>query len=142
MLSGCGSFDAEEMFGLHATPSNRGDVRALRGGKVSCLHCPMYFAFETENALTGKIIVGNHLRPTTELNRNIRQIIDLVSREAAWWEMTNPAAQDKVFWVEYKAERPGLDPMAFRLLIVRGKQSFFITSGYFNPADYVLVNPA
>jgi hypothetical protein len=142
MLSGCGGFDVEEMFSLHAAPANREDVRALRGGKVACLHCPLYFAFETDSVLTGKIISLNHLQPTTEVTPSIRQIVDLVSHEAAWWEMTNPTRQDKIFWAAYKTERPGLDPLAFRLLIVRGKQSFFVTSGYFDSADYVLINAA
>jgi len=143
MLSGCGDFDVDAMFSLHAAPSNRGDVHALRGGHVACLHCPLYFAFETESALTEKIISRNHLRPITEVSPEIRQIVDLVSRDAAWWEMTNPVQQDKIFWVGYKPKtaQPGLDP-GFRLLIVRGKRSFFITSGHFNSADYTVRDSA
>jgi hypothetical protein len=135
LLGGCGGPDIEATFNRQVTSTESGEVHSLRGGKVSCLHCPMYFAFGTNNKLTERIISQHHLRPTIEANSEIQQIENLVKSEAGWWEMVNPERQEKVYWVKYKAKQPELET-AFRLLVVRGKMSFFITSGYFDSADY------
>lgn len=135
VLSGCGGFDTEAMFSQHATALKSGEVRALKGGKVSCLHCPMYFAFDTDSALTENIISRHHLRPIAEATPEILEILGLVKREAPWWEMTSPEQQDKTFWVEHKPTHPALEA-AFRLLVVRSNRSFFVTSGHFDSAYY------
>lgn len=135
LLGGCGDFDTETMFNLHVVSPAAIEIQKLRGGKVSCLHCPMYFAFEGNQMLIQRIILAHRLQEVTTLSEDIRQVEELVKREAPWWEMPNPAGQDKVYWIQYEPKHAGYD-MAFRLLMVRGNRLFFITSGFFNRADY------
>lgn len=138
-LSACGDFDAQGMFMSHATSVADGELKNLRGGKVSCLHCPIYFKFDAGPVLVAKIIAEQKLHLVAIAPQEARQIEELVKNEASWWQLADPAVQDKVYWIRYNAKYPGLEP-AFRLLVVRGTQAYFITSGYFTPEHYEVGN--
>lgn len=133
-LCACSDFDTERTFAALATPVSKGEVKNLTGGKVSCLHCPIYFALDTAPALVDKIITEQRLHQVVDLPQEARQIEDLVQREASWWQPADPKASDKVYWVRYKARQAGLES-AFRLLVVKSHRAFFITSGHFT-AEY------
>lgn len=135
LLSSCGEFDTEGMFNRHVIASRPGDVRALRGGKVSCMHCPMYFAFDADQRLVSKIVSAHHLQQVVGLLEDIQQIEDIVKRDASWWALATPEKGDKVYWIQYKPKQAESDP-AFRLLVVRGEKLFFITSGHFDRANF------
>ena len=134
-LHACSDFDAERLFVSHVTSIPSGGPENLRGGKVSCLHCPIYFAFDTGPTLVNKIVSEQRLHQVANLPREARQVEELVKNEASWWEQADLEATDKVYWIHYNAKQAGLES-AFRLLVVKGKRSFFITSGHFNPAYY------
>ncbi len=136
-LLACGDFDQGAMFTEHVTAVTPGAVQHLRGGKVSCLHCPMYLMFDADPALITKIISEHKLHQVPAPSPEIRQIEELVKREAAWWQLANPAEQDKVFWAGYTPLQPH-NEQAFRLLVIKGPVAFFVTSGHFNPASYRL----
>jgi len=95
----------------------------------------MYFSFETDNNLIAKIVSEHHLQEIDKPSQEIRQIERLVKQEVSWWQMAAPEEQDKIYWVEYKPNHAALES-AFRLLVVKNKKSFFVTSGYFNRAKY------
>ena len=134
-LGACGGFDTEQMFSAYVASVPPGNVHALQGGKANCLHCPMYFSFETDPNLTTKIISEHKLKEIDKPSEEIRQIERLVKGEASWWQMAAPDEQDKIYWVEYKPKHPALES-AFRLLVVKNKKSFFVTSGHFNHEQY------
>ena len=135
MLSGCGDFNAEAMFKSHGISVKQEEIHNLRGGKVSCLHCPMYFMFDTKPELVEKFISEHQLQQVRTLSPEIREIVSLVEREASWWQLGNPTTQDKVYWIHFSPKQPELES-AFRLLVVQNMKTFFVTSGHFNPADY------
>lgn len=134
-IGACGDFDAQGMFVSHATSVADGELKNLRGGKVSCLHCPIYFRFDAGPVLVAKIIAEQELHLVASPSQEARQIEELVKHEASWWQLADPKAQDKVYWIHYNAKQPGLEP-AFRLLVVKSKQAYFITSGHFTPEHY------
>ena len=134
-LHACSGFDAESMFISHAISVNRGEVHGLRGGKVSCLHCPMYFMFDAEPSLTARIVSKHQLQQVDRISQEIRDIEELVQREASWWQFGDPQAQDEVYWVLHRPTHPALE-MAFRLLVIKNNKAFFITSGHFNREQY------
>ena len=139
-LQACDAFDTEKMFSSHASQVEKGELKNLRGGKVACMHCPMYFAFEAEPALVSRIIAKHRLQPAPSPPPEAQEIEQLVHREASWWQPAAPKEQDKVYWVRYKPKLPGAEP-AFRYLVLKNKQAFFITSGYFSPDRYEPGNP-
>jgi hypothetical protein len=134
-LHACSDFDAERLFVSHVTSIPNGGLKNLHGGKVSCLHCPIYFVLDTGPELVSKIVAEQRLHQVANLPRDARQVEELVQKQANWWEQTDLEANDKVYWIHYNSKRAGLES-AFRLLVVKGKRSFFITSGHFNPAYY------
>ena len=134
-LGACSGFDTEQMFSAHVASIPPGNVHSLQGGKVTCLHCPMYFSFETAPHLTTKIVSEHKMKEIAKPSDEIRQIERLVKSEASWWQMAAPDEQDKIYWVEYKPNHPALES-AFRLLVVKNKKSFFVTSGHFNHEQY------
>jgi hypothetical protein len=129
-MSACGDFDAQRLFVSHVTSFSNGELKNLRGGKVSCLHCPMYFKFDAGLELVAKIIAEQGLRPVASPPQEAREIEELVKREASWWQLADTKGQDKIYWIRYNVKRPELET-AFRLLVVKGEHAFFITSGYF-----------
>jgi hypothetical protein len=137
LLSACSGFNTEQMFSAHVASVAPSSVHALQGGKVSCLHCPIYFSFNTDPNLTSKIISEHKLREIDTPTEAILQIEQLVKEEASWWQTAEQAEQDKTYWVEYKPKQPDLES-AFRLLVVKNKKSFFNTSGHFDRAQYSL----
>lgn len=132
----CSKFDEREMFVLHVAAFANDEIKGLRGGKVSCLHCPMYFAFDAPPVIVGKVVSEHQMRRVVTPPKLAREVEDLVQREASWWLAANPKAQDEVYWVSYSPKLSELEP-AFRLLVVKGTQAFFITSGYFASEYYV-----
>ena len=134
-LSGCSDFNAKAMFESHGVAVKPEEIRNLRGGKVSCLRCPMYFMFDTKPELVEKFIAEHQLQQVRTLSPEMREIASVVEREASWWQLGNPTAQDKVYWIHFSPKRPELDS-AFRLLVVQDMKTFFVTSGHFNPDDY------
>lgn len=134
-LGACGGFDTERMFSAHVASVPRDSVHALKGGKVNCLHCPMYFSFDSDSNLTTKIVSEHKLKEIHKPTEKILQIERLVKREAHWWQMAAPDEQDRIYWVEYEPKHPALES-AFRLLVVKNKKTYFITSGHFNHEQY------
>lgn len=134
-LLGCSRFDAKELFAAHVVSAPPSAVDELKAGKVSCLHCPMYFAFGADEELNNKIISKHKLNNVGEITNRIRQIEKLVMREATWWETMSIKNNDKIYWVEYKPSKEGLES-AFRLLVVKNNKTYFVTSGYFNHENY------
>lgn len=135
MLNGCGEFDEYANFNSNAIPVKRDEIHNLRGGKVSCMHCPLYFMFDAEPALIEKLVAEHRLQQLRVRSPEIREIEELVQREANWWQLGRPGEQDKVYWVRYISKRPE-DESAFRLLVVQNAKAFFITSGNFDRAAY------
>lgn len=135
LLIGCGDFDAETNFNTQAISVKHNEIRNLRGGKVSCLHCPMYFMFDADPALIAKLISEHQLQQVGTLSSDMRDIEDLVKKDASWWQLEKPEPQDKVYWIHYSPKRPELES-AFRLLVIQNTKAFFITSGNFNRADF------
>lgn len=133
MLSACSGFETQKMFRAHVIDIEK--IDNLRGGKISCLHCPMYFMFSADAAITQKIASEHQLKEVRNLSEEMLKLQQLVKDEVSWWQFGNPEAQDKVYWINYKPKQAGLEN-AFRLLIVKKEKSFFITSGHFNRADY------
>ena len=132
---GCSRFDAKEMFTAHVVSAPPSAVNELKAGKASCLHCPIYFAFGADEELNNKIISKHNLKNVGEITNRIRQIEKLVMREATWWETMSVESNDKIYWVEYKPIKEGLERV-FRLLVVKNNKSYFVTSGYFNHENY------
>ena len=135
VIQACGAASVEEMFSRHATIAGKGELKSLRGGKVSCMHCPMYFSFEAEPALVGRIIAEHRLQPSPNVPPEGQDVEELVRREANWWQTAGTAEQDKVYWVRYKPKFPP-EEQAFRYLVLKNGQAFFITSGHFSPDRY------
>ena len=125
------------MFAAHVTIAPSGSVTNLRAGKVSCLHCPMYFAFDMTPNLIESIIATHQLKKLTSVPQAVRELEALVQKDAPWWQLADLKAHDKIYWVSYTAKQHELEP-AFRLLVLKKNRAFFITSGYFNNDYYVL----
>jgi hypothetical protein len=130
--SACEVVDVQDMFVTRVTSVDKGELTNLRGGQVTCMHCPKYFSFDAKPQLVAKIISKHRLRQIVSSTREIRQLEDLVKREANWWEIADSKGQDKVYWISYKPKDVRLDS-AFRLLVIKGKLAYFITSGHFDP---------
>jgi hypothetical protein len=133
-LNACGRFDGEQMFKAHVTNVQPTSVRALQGGKVSCLHCPMYFSFETDKNLVAAIVSQHKLKQIDEPSEEIRLIERLMRQEVSWWPAVTER-DDKIYWIEYKPINPAQES-AFRLLVVKNKSCFFVTSGFFSNELY------
>jgi 3-methyladenine DNA glycosylase AlkD len=95
----------------------------------------MYFKFEANPELVAKIVSAQGLHLVAGPSPEARQIEEMVKREVDWWQLADTTAQDKVYWVRYDAKRPELET-AFRLLVVKAKHAYFVTSGYFVPENY------
>jgi hypothetical protein len=134
-LLSCAKFEADEMFALQVTAAATGEVRNLRGGKVSCMHCPMYFAFDASPAIVSAVISEHRLKRVVVLPAQAKEVEALVRGEASWWQPANPKGQDRLYWVSFSPRRPELE-RAFRLLVIKEDQAFFITSGHFSDAYY------
>ena len=139
VLSACSGFDVKEMFTSHVAPASRKEVKNLRGGKVSCLHCPMYFAFDATPTLVNEVIAEHHLKQVAISPQLAREVEDLVMHEASWWQGADLKTKGKIYWVSYSTKQSGSEP-AFRLLVIKSTRAFFITSGYFSNEYYALDN--
>ena len=135
-LLACSDFDVKEMFALHASPAVNGEAMNLRGGKVPCLHCPMYFAFDARPPFIAKVVAQHKMSRVASLPKESEELEALVQRNASWWQSANHNGQDEIYWVAYAPTHPTLEP-AFRLLVVKGTHAFLITSGYFASEYYV-----
>jgi hypothetical protein len=133
--SACDVVDVQDMFVTRVTSVDKGELTNLRGGQVTCMHCPKYFSFDAKPQLVAKIIAKHGLRHIASSTRETRQLEELVKREANWWEMADSKEQDKVYWISYKPKDVRLDS-AFRLLVIKGKHAYFITSGHFDPESF------
>lgn len=49
--------------------------------------------------------------------------------------MADSKGQDKVYWISYKPKDVRLDSV-FRLLVIKGKHAYFITSGHFDSESF------
>ncbi len=134
-MSACEEFDVQEMFVTRVTSVEKGELANLRGGQVTCMHCPKYFSFDARPQLVAKIIAKHGLRQISSSTRETRQLEELVKREASWWELADSEGQDKIYWISYKPKDVRVDS-AFRLLVIKGKQAYFITSGHFDPESF------
>lgn len=130
--SACDVVDVQGMFVTRVTSVDKGELTNLRGGQVTCMHCPKYFRFDAKPQLVAKIITKHRLRQIANSTRETRQLEELVKLEANWWEMADSTGQDKVYWISYEPKDVRLDS-AFRLLVIKGKHAYFITSGNFDP---------
>ena len=135
-LFACSDFNTNKMFAAHATQATDGELKNLRGGHVSCLHCPMYFTFDAAPTLVERIIVAHQLKQAGSLPAAAEELLELVQRDASWWQLAELNAHDKIYWIHYSPKSVGLEP-AFRLLVLRDGKAFFITSGHFVSESYL-----
>lgn len=134
--SACDVVDVQSMFVTRVTSVDKGELTNLRGGQVTCMHCPKYFSFDANPQLVAKIIAKHGLRQIARSTWETRQLEELVKREVNWWAMADSKGQDKVYWISYQPKDVRLDS-AFRLLVIKGKHAYFITSGNFDPESYM-----
>lgn len=129
--SACDVVDVQDMFVTRVTSVDKGELTNFRGGQVTCMHCPKYFSFDAKPQLVAKIIATHGLPQIASSTWETRQLKELVKREANWWEMADSNGRDKIYWISYKPKDVRLDS-AVRLLVIKGKHAFFITSGHFD----------
>lgn len=131
-MSACGEFDVQGTFVSRVTSVEKGELTNLRGGQVTCMHCPKYFSFDAKPQLVAKIIAKHGLRQIASSTQETRQLEELVKSEASWWGLADSEGKDKVYWISYQPKDVRQES-AFRLLVIKGKHAYFITSGNFNP---------
>src|SRR4051812_27953770 len=90
----CSRLDAGRAFSLNVVQPAAGEVSNLKVGKVDCLHCPMYFSFDATPALIERIIGAHELKQVDSLTPAGKQVEELVSSKAIWWQSASVSSKD------------------------------------------------
>lgn len=104
----------------------------LHFGTASCLHCPMFFRFETSPAVIDRLITRHELEAVTVMPDFMRQSVQLLHEP--WWINDPILGRSKKYWVMLEGLRGGEPRM--RMALVDGSTVYFATSGYFQLNDY------
>jgi len=135
LFSSCTSSDKTDIFKLHVYNGDIGNVFNLRSGTVKCMHCPSYFRFEAVPEIVNYIKAFHKLKEIDHYPEIVNQINNLINDEVNWWGLTKQSSNLKIFWVNYISKHNNSEP-EFRVLIIKGKFVYFITTKNFNLENY------
>lgn len=123
------------MFKRHVVSGIDFDTAKVSSGKVGCMHCPMYFRFISSTEINRKIIQSHGLVETQMRPEVVSDLNRVIVTEVNWWDLDPMSQNAKVYLANYTPKDPS-NEKEFRIMITKGKITYFITTGYFNKAHY------
>lgn len=117
----------ETMFERHVF-HDREHIRNLKYGTVSCMHCPMYFRFNTNSAIAAQIVAIHRLAPLEKMPPVMEQIESQIYEE--WWIDRKSLALARKYWVEFEPVRNDEGESRIRMALIDGDAIYFVTNGY------------
>jgi hypothetical protein len=123
------------MFERHVYSGVDFNTAKVSGGKVRCMHCPMYFRFSSSAEINREIIRSHDLVEIQGLPEVVSDLNSIIVSEVSWWDLEPVTEIDKVYWANYTPKRPS-DEREFRIMVTKDQVTYFLTSGYFSKAHY------
>lgn len=131
VLTSCTSeFDFFERF-VHPQVA---DVRNLKGGKFSCMHCPRYFRFDAAQPFIAELIKKHELVRVHHMPCSLEVLMS--KGMESWWLDVDELPKLEKYWVEYTPKPGKAGESRAKLAIVRGQTVFWVTGGHFPQSDY------
>jgi hypothetical protein len=132
--------DAEDVF-TRFVHERKQDIHNLKSGRVSCMHCPWYFRFETSDEVIAELLRKHELEKVDRFPQHIEMLLTL-NIEDDWWLDASELPNVPKYFVEYrpKANLPG--EAHIRLAMLKGRTVYWMTNGYFEREKYEKVSIA
>ncbi|MBL0124812.1 MAG: hypothetical protein IPP88_19540 [Betaproteobacteria bacterium] len=114
-----------EVFERQVYP-DRAVAQGLKVGQASCMHCPMYYRFDTSHEVIQQILSRRELESVAAMPEYMEQTIALF--DEGWWIDSAILARARKNWVLYKPVGGGESQM--RLALVDGTTVYFASTGF------------
>jgi hypothetical protein len=123
----------EDVFSKHVH-DRRDEIKDLKSGRVSCMHCPSYFRFEASKEVTAKLIAKHRLEQVNELPTSLKSLVTLSIKEE-WWLAEGDLPKMTIYLREYDPKPGQGGERRLRLALVNGSTVYWVTNGYMDTED-------
>ena len=134
IVTACGN-DSDIIFKKHAYNGEMANISNVNYGKVTCMHCPLFFKFEANSIAIEKIIKDHSLVMVREKLDTVERLNKLISHQSQWWTPKLKGSDVQILGAFYQGRDNIYEP-AFRILIVNDETLYFVTSGHFMKDHY------
>ena len=110
------------------------NITEIQGGKVECMHCPMFFRFNGGLNVRRAIVDEYELTEVREYPDIVIQLDNIIREQVEWWDLDIASTNSKIYWAYYESN----DGSTFRLkiLIANENANYVITDGFFREENY------
>lgn len=105
--------------------ADRAAAQDLKTGQASCMHCPMYYRFNTSPDVIQKIVVQRELEAVVAMPEFMEQTISLFKED--WWIDAATLARSKKYWVRYESVG---GESRMRLALIDKNTVYFASTGF------------
>jgi len=136
-LFACSDTSKEELFNRFVYEGSLKEIKNLESGRVSCMHCPLFFKFEadSDSKINNAIISKYGLEEVNEYPKKVASLNIRINKQVNWWGLVNKKTNERIYWVHYLPKTTKYEPK-IKVLIVKDNNSFIITNGYFDSKYY------
>jgi hypothetical protein len=131
-LAACGGADIVFTKFVH---ERKQDIHHLQSGRVSCMHCPWYFRFETSDDVIAELLRKHELERVDRFPQHVEMLITL-SIEDDWWLDARELPSVPKYFVEYRPKPNMPGESRIRLAMLKGRTVYWMTDGNFERQNY------
>lgn len=127
VISGC-SLAPDEAINKFVKEGINSEVTEVKYGKVSCMHCPLFFRFTAKQQIIEELVTYKKMHKIDFIPRQIRLFNGMIQRQVGWWDENTKFEQMDKFAVSYLVK--GREPKTvFSFMFVNNDEVYYIFSG-------------
>ncbi|THB66845.1 MAG: hypothetical protein D6B27_05820 [Gammaproteobacteria bacterium] len=129
--------DLIDLFDSHVLDGYGNQVKNIKYGQVSCMHCPLFYSFDSSANVIDRIVISHKMKSIDYIPNEIVRLNSQIRKQVNWWSSSVDFKNMNKYAVSYLL-KGSESRLIFTWMAVDDQKVYYIVSGFPSKKDILI----